>query len=199
MKKIIIFIATITMLFSASTENITMNHKKFSIIQESYDIYDSKGEFIKLYADGNSTALVRLTLKDVTGGCASKSLQDGAYKVDSKGITLYSFWDRGGKAYLEPYGARIQRFELQKDGKLKKVSSSIYIEATRKKHDDGSGMEYLFHAPKNKTEQAQFDAYILDMERAYKGKFVLGKEAKILIKEVKKALQEKVKTRWRKN
>jgi len=199
MKKILIFALTITQLFSASTENITINHQKFSIVQESYDIYDSKGEFIKLYADGNSTSLVRLTIKDVTGGCASKGLQDGAYKVDNQGITFYSFWDRGGKAYLEPYGAKIQRFELQKDGQLKKVSSKIYIEATRKNYDDESGMKYLFHLPKTDNQQAKLDDYILEMEKVYKGKFVFGQEAKELMKDVKKALREKMKSRWQRS
>ena len=188
------------MVASSSVEDVTIGKFDFVITKKSYDIYDSKGSIMQLYRkeqNRNLIFMLRLTLKDITGDCASKSLQDGAYTIDEKGVTLYSFWDRGGRAYLEPYGARVQRYEIQNDASLKLVSSKVYIEITRKRHDNNNGMEYLFNPPTTNKAKAKLKAYVDEIERAYHAKFVYGQEAKELISKVKKALQEKTKAVWR--
>ena len=200
MKKIFILVFAIGQLFSAPIEKLTINKQEFSLVINSYDIYDSKGSFIKFYKvdkDKNLTSVIRLTLKDVTGNCESKSLEDGAYEINKNVITLYSFWNRRGKAYLEPYGAKIQKYEVELDGTLKELSSLLYIEETRKKQDDDSGMEYLFHTPQGKFEQKKLNTYIKGVEEKYGGKFVFGEESKRLIKHVKEALKRKTKEAWR--
>jgi hypothetical protein len=198
MKQIFILAFIFSQLFSESTQPITIKNQHFSLVKERYDVYDSKGEFIRFYKENNETVLFRLTLKDVTGNCSSKSLQDGAYKIDDNGITLYSFWDRVGRAYLEPYGARVERYELQDDGKFQKVFSKIYMETTRQKQDDDSGMKYLFTKPKTVEEEKALQSYVAEVENIYKGTFVFGEEAKALIATVKKALRTKVKLLWQK-
>lgn len=198
MKHIFILVFAFSQLFSESIQPITINNQQFNIVKESYSIYDSKGEFIRFYKDKNETALFQLTLKDITGDCSSKSLEDGAYEIDEKGITLYSFWDRGGRAYLEPYGARVQRYEVETDGTFKRVFSKLYIETTRKKYDTDSGMEYLFRKPTTLEEEKNLKKYVDEVERVYHGTFVFGEEAKELLSIVKKALRKKVKLLWQK-
>ena len=200
MKKIVILVLAIGQLFAGSVESLTINKQEFSLERDSYDIYDSKGSFVKFYRvekDKSLTPVLRLTLKDVTGDCASKSLEDGAYEVEGKTLTLYTLWNRRGKAYFDPYGAKIQKYKVMKDGALEEVSSYIYVEETRKKHDDGTGMEYLFHLPKNKAEQEKLNAYVKEVEEKYKGTFVFAAESKKLIKSVKEALKRKTKAAWK--
>ena len=185
---------------NSSVEDVTIGKFDFVIIKKSYDIYDSKGELMQLYREERNKNLLfslRLTLKDSTGDCSSKGLQDGAYVIDNNTITLYSSWHRRGKAYLEPYGARIQRYEVQSNGKLKQVFSTVYIESARKRRAIDDGMQYLFIAPKNDEEKKKLKAYITEIERVYKAKFVYGEEKIKLFKEVRKALKTKMKKLWR--
>ena len=198
MKQIFILVFAFSQLFSESIQPITISNQHFTLVTESYDVYDSKGEFIRFYKEKNETALFRLTLKDVTGDCSSKSLQDGAYEIDEKGITLYSFWDRVGRAYIDSYGARIQRYEVESDGRFKRVFSKLYIETARQKHDNDSGMKYLFTKPKTVEEEKKLQSYVDEVERVYKGTFVFGEEAKELLNTVQKALRKKVKLLWQK-
>jgi hypothetical protein len=186
---------------TSSVEDLIIGKFDFVIIKKSYDIYDSKGEVMQLYREERNKNLVfalRLTLKDVTGDCSSKGIEEGAYVIDKSSITLYSLWHRRGKAYLEPYGARIQRYEIQSDGSLKQASSRLYIESARKKHAIDEGMKYLFTLAKNDEEQKKLNSYIREIERIYKAKFVYGEEKDRLIKEVKEALRKKKKRVWSK-
>lgn len=200
MKHFFIFLSLLTGLFSASLEHITINNQDFSIVKQSYDVYDSKGEFLKIYREERNDNLIfvlRLTLEDATGECANKSVEDGSYEINGKVITLYSYWDRIGKAYSSPYGARIARYEVQKSGKLKNLSSRVYIETQRKNYDSESGIKYLAQEPKTVEEKELLKEYIEDVERKYEGKFVYNEEAKALLKEVRKALDRKSKARWK--
>jgi hypothetical protein len=200
MKQLFILALAFSQLFSSSTEEVVINKQTFSVVKESYSIYDSKGQYVKFYRvekEKEPTSVLRLTLNDATGNCASKSLEDGAYEIDGDSITFYTLWNRRGKAYFEPYGAKIIRYKVLDNGTLKEVSSQIYIEATRKKYDDGSGMEFLFHAPKTQEEKALLTEYVSSMEDQYKGKFLFGKEHKALIKSVKEALKRKTKQMWK--
>ena len=199
MKKTLILVLALGQLFAGSVESLTINKQTFSLEKGSYDIYDSKGRFVKFYRveKDKKIPILRLALNDATGNCASRSLQDGAYEIEENIITLYTLWNRRGKAYLEPYGAKVQKYEVTSDGTLKEVSSYLYVEETRKKHDDGNGMEYLFHAPKNKAEQEKLDGYVKEVEEKYKGTFVFGGESKKLIQSVKEALKRKTKASWK--
>ena len=58
-------------------------------------------------------------------------------------------------------------------------------------------MRYLFVSPKNEIEKRELKEYISTIEEAYNGKFVFGKEKELLFKEVKEALQRKMKSTWK--
>ena len=195
MKKILLILSVLSQYIYASLSDVTINNHQFSIMTKSYDLEDTKGTYIKFYKD--EKMLFRFTLKDSTGACSSKSLIDGHYEIDGNKITLYSFWNRRGKAYLAPYGVRAQVYDVLSSGQLKLHSARVYIESSKYKLDKDSGMRYLFISPKNEIEKRELKEYISTIEEAYNAKFVFGKEKELLFKEVKKALQRKMKSTWK--
>jgi len=201
MKKILILVMfVVSQLLSTSFEYLTINKQKFALEKRSYDIYDSKGSYVKFYSvqkDNKLLPVLRLTLNDITGGCSSKTIENGAYEIEGEIITLYTLWNRRGRAYFSPYGAKIQKFRVTSEGRLKEISSYIYVEETQRGYDDDSGMEYLFTRPKTEEEQEKLNAYIEEEEQRYKGKFLFGESSKELIKEVKEALKRKTKAGWK--
>ncbi len=202
-KTLLLLTLTLSLLFSKATiEHFTVGYNDFTIITEDYEVYDSKGRVMKLYRDEQNydlTNLFNFTLHDKTGTCGARSLEDGYFERNGNKITLYTMWDRQGHAYDVPYGVRITRYQIEKSGNLKLLSSKLYIETARKSFDRESGMRFLWQTPKTAEEKAQFKAYIDSVERQYKGTFVFGDEAKALIKEVKAALNRKIKSVWKKS
>lgn len=203
MKIFSLILFTINILFAtAELEHVTLGNQDFSIVTESYDIYDSKGEVMKFYKEERNndlTFVLSLILKDKTGTCADKSTQEGAYEINGTTITLYSFWDRKGKVYDSPYGARIQQYEMLPDHTVVLISSKVYIETARKSYDKESGMQYLFTPPKTALEKEALQAYVKSVEKEYKGVFVFGEEAKMLLDEVHEAFRRKMKSAWQGN
>lgn len=201
MKLFLLTLFTTSVLFgTAELKHITIKNQDFSIVTEAYDIYDSKGEVMKLYKEERSNDLdfvLSIILKDRTGTCSDQSMQDGSYEINGTKITLYSFWNRKGKAYDSPYGARIQRYEMLPDHTLKRISSKVYIETERENYDKQSGMKYLFISAKDDKEKEALQNYIESVEKNYKGTFVYGEEAKRLLAEVEEALARKSKKRWK--
>ena len=166
---------------------------------ESYDIYDSKGEVLRVYKEHRNndlTFMFSLILKDRTGACSDKSIEDGYYEINGTTITLYSQWDRRGKAYDAPYGVRIQVYTLDNQYNFVKTSSKLYIETQRANYTENSGMKYLFKTPGNHEEKAQLQTYVSRVERKYGGVFSFGAKAKNLIKEVETAMTRKMKAIW---
>ena len=200
MKFILLLLSLATSsLLSATLTSIRIANQDFKISIETYHIYDSKGRVMRLYKEEKNNDLhfeLLHILEDTTGGCADKSIRQGSYEINGTSLTLYSFWDRKGKEYDAPYGARIIHYEVQDDATLVRVSSRLYIETQRKNYDNNSAIKYLFEAPKTKEEKEQYRRYIQTVEKQYKGTFIFGKEAKSLIKEVKEALHRKNKKRW---
>ena len=201
MKFLIVLSILSSILFSsANLEHVTIGNQDFSIVTESYKIYDSKGKVMKFYKEerNNDLAFIfSLILDDSSGTCADKSTQAGSYEINGTNIILYSFWDRKGKAYDSPYGARIQHYEMLPNHTVVLKSSKLYIETARRNYDESSGMKYLFTPPQSKSEKEAFEAYINSVQREYKGTFVFNDEAKQLIEEVQKALDRKMKSRWK--
>lgn len=187
------------LLCGAELKHIGMGNFDFSLLEDDYAVYDSKGKVMKLYREENNhnlTFMFSLILHDRTGSCSDGSMEEGSYEINGTTITLYSAWNRKGKAYDAPIGARIQVYELQPNATFKRTSSRLYIETQRKKQDKSSGMQYLFTAAKNKQEEKEFKAYISKVERTFNGTFVLGKEAKQLDEEVQEALARKMHALW---
>lgn len=183
-----------------SVEHIEIGGYDFSLITETYDIYDSKGKVLKLYYEArNNDLLHRLsfTLHDETGSCSAKSIEEGAYEIEGNTITLYTFFDRRGRIYDVPYGARITKYKVQKGGVLKMVDSRLYIETAKKEFDRESAMRFLWETPKTDEQKAAFAAYVAEVERIYKGRFLFNEDARTLLEEVKHALDRKMAKRWR--
>ncbi len=203
MKAFLFIVLSIGTLFaSAKLEHITIGNQDFSVVIESYDIYDSKGEVMKLYKEERNNDLIfvlSLILKDSTGTCSDQSMQRGSYEINGTDITLYSFWDRKGKSYDSPYGVRIQHYEMLPNHTVILKSSKVYIETTRKSYDKESGMKYLFTPPKTNIQKEALQAYVKSVEKVYKGVFVYDNEAKKLIEEVHEAFRRRMKTRWQGN
>ena len=201
MKRLLLFIFTITAsLLSAQSEYIKIGDQDYVIVTETYDIYSSKGEVMKLYKkehDDNLTYILGLTLRDTTGTCSIRKIQKGAYVINGTDIKLYSFWDREGQIDDAPYGARIVHYKILEDHTIVKKSSTLYIESARKNYDDESGMKYLFQEPETEEEKTLFRNYIMEMESTYKGKFIFNLESEDLIKKVKNALNKKMRSRWK--
>lgn len=196
---LLLFLSIIQLLFSAELKHISIGNQDFSITTETYHIYDSKGEVMRLYKEERNndlTFVLSLILKDRTGPCSDKSMQDGAYEINGTRITLYSFWDRKGKAYEAPYGARIEQYKMLPDTTVKRVSSKIYIETARRNYDKESGMKYLFTPAETDAQKEALKTYVTLAEKEYKGVFVYDEEAKRLIKEVEEAFRRKIKSNW---
>ena len=200
MKKTLLLLLLIAQtLMGAELKHITIGNQDFSLTTETYDIYDSKGEVLRLYREeqnNNLTFVFSLILKDRTGACSDKSMEDGYYEINGTKVTLYSHWDRRGKAYDAPYGARVQVYQLKDNYDLVRTSSKLYIETQRPNYNENSGMKYLFKTPETEAEKESLKAYVSAVERNYKGTFVYGNEAKKLIKEVEDAMTRKMKAIW---
>lgn len=57
-------------------------------------------------------------------------------------------------------------------------------------------MQYLFSPPVTQGQKEALKEYIKSAERRFRGIFIFGREAKSLIREVKEALDRKMKKRW---
>lgn len=203
MKLFLLMLFTTSILFgTAELQHITIKNQDFSIVTEAYDIYDSKGEVMKFYKEERNNDLsfvLSLILKDRTGTCSDQSMQDGSYEINGTKITLYSFWERKGKAYDSPYGARIQHYEMLTNHTVVLKSSKVYIETARKSYDKESAMKYLFIPPKTDIQKEALKSYVKSVEKKYKGAFVYGNEAKKLIEEVHESFRRRMKTKWQEN
>lgn len=196
----LLFLGFTQFLFSSESMHVTIGNQDFTIVTETYDIYNSKGEVMKLYKEENDGKLIYilgLTLKENTGTCSIIKIQQGAYEINGTDIMLYSLWDKRGRIDDAPYGARITHYKMLEDHSVVKKSSYIYIESASKDYKDESGMKYLFIPPKTDHEKEELQAYIEEVEQKYEGTFVFDNEAKYLIAEVKEALQRKVNRRWK--
>ena len=203
MKLFSLMLFTTSILFgTAELQHITIKNQDFSIVTESYDIYDSKGAVMKFYKEERNNDLsfvLSLILKDRTGTCSDQSRQEGSYEINGTQITLYSFWDRKGKAYDSPYGARIQRYEMLPNHTVVLKSSKVYIETARKSYDKESAMKYLFIPAKTDIQKEALKSYVKSVEKKYKGVFVYDNEAKKLIEEVHESFRRRMKTKWQAN
>jgi len=196
MKAILILLLSISSIFAFSgIKHLKIQGEDFTIIKESYKIYDDKAWIMKLYYDEENNDLrflLSLVLSETTGSCSKKAIQKATYKINNTKLTIYHYYTRKGKANDVPYGAKIEVYNIQKGGKLTKISSKVYIESSTKDYEENSGMKYLFQSPKSPKEKALFKEYIKDIEEKYQSTFVYKEEAKALIKEVKEALKKNI-------
>ena len=201
MKNIVLFLLVSTYaLLSTEIQHVNIGNQDFMLTVEEYDVYGSKGEVLRVYKEKRNNDLIfmfSLILKDRTGACSDKSMEDGSYEINDTTITLYSFWDRRGKAYDAPYGARIQVYTLNENYDLVRKSSKLYIETERQNYNETSGMKYLFKKPQNDKEKNALTMYINSVENHFDGKFVFDDEGKKVLKDAEDAISQKIKAIWK--
>ena len=180
MIKVLWLFIMMTPLYSSSmVQRVAIEGHAFTLLTESYHLYDSRGESMKFYKEEKSedlTYLLTLVLEDKTGGCSGKTIQKGAYEIVGGELVLYSFWDKSGTLREAPRGARIQRYKVGERGVFELLSSRIYIEV-----GDEPNEKY----PK------KLAVYVKRMEKLFEGDFVLGEEGEKLLQKVQKALRKK--------
>lgn len=198
-RMLLFFILTLSFLISKEVSNsLMLSGHEFIMATESYNLYGSKGNVVRFYQkvpNAKIKPLLSFTLDETTGGCRITSVEDGSYEVSGSKITFYTLWDRRNNAD-EPYGARIQTYIIEENGEFKLLSSKIYIETEPKRRADQSAMQYLFQPPVTPRQKEALRRYVESAEQRFKGRFVFGKEAQSLIKEVNEALHRKMQKRW---
>ena len=200
MKYLLLFLVITLSVWSDTIKEITIEGNSYVIVHESYNEYSDKGIEMKLYKkeqNRDTLPLFSFTLENQSGGCGERSTQEGSYEINGSTITLYSHWDRSGRAYDAPRGDRIQHYRVDADGSVTWIDGLLYIERQAKNYDKESGLKYLFKAPKNAEEKAKLQSYIQTTQRIFKGKFVEKDEAGKLHEKVDKALMKKRQTRWK--
>jgi len=201
MMRILFFLLGLSVALCANDiEHFGVKNHNFTILKESYDLYNSKGKSMKIYreeSDEDLHFLMTFVLEDKSGGCSGKSIQEGTYKIEADKITFYTSWDRQGDAKEEPFGARKEVYKIGRDGKMHLLKSQFYIEDHARKKHDKSGMQYLFTPPVNADEKALLQAYVTSMQNHFKGEFMLDDAAVKLQEEVQKALHQTPKSVWK--
>ncbi len=114
MKQIILALIVITNLCLASTwERISIGGEDLLVLNEAYDLYDSKGVSARFYHEDEKEDLhhlLTLVLEDKTGGCLGKSIQKGTFKIKENKLIFYHLWDRSPSQKDAPYGASIEKY-----------------------------------------------------------------------------------------
>ena len=199
MKIYLLIVLSVMKLFSETIEHVSIDGKPFTLVNHSYNEYGTKGEIIKFYKgeeENESAKLFIFIVQERSGACSAREREKGAYEINATNIIFYTSWTRDRGVYDAPIGARTTVYRVLENNNLKKVSSKIYIESTRKNYDEESGMQYLFKEPKTKEEKVALAEYVEEMEEKYKGKFVFGQEKQELIGNVRAALKRKMKSGW---
>jgi hypothetical protein len=197
---------SVTELFSESWSSLKINQQEFMLYEEEYDEYDSEGKTITFYKkdkekkekNEKKSSLFSFVLNDATGGCNDKSIEKGVYDVNGTTLTFYTLWKRQGSVDDAPFGGRVKRYEVLKNGEVNLTSSLLYVETHTEDSDEGSGMLFLNTKPKSKEDKELLAEYVASVENYYRGKFVFGEESDMLIKKVRKAIRRHRKDAWKK-
>ncbi|WP_196889882.1 hypothetical protein [Aureivirga sp. CE67] len=171
----------------AQNTNESINDLKFDI--EKSNIHNPQEEITELkIINSNNKIIFKKRIKFKRWDCSSESLQLSKYEINNDTLTFYTFWCRKGDSPIRPYGARIQKY-IYNSEEFKVIEAEIYIETTDINWEENKGIKYLFEKPKNEKERKYFSSYIRSVEKEYNSKFVYGKKADRLIKEVKEKLK----------
>jgi len=199
--KIVLFLLVWVNAFAFFSEDkVKIAGVQYSIVHESYHEYGDKGIMMKVYKKGftkDTLPLLSFTLENQTGDCSAKSIEDGNYEINGTKLTLYTHWDRSGRAKETPRGDRIQHYSFDKNGTLHFEDGVLYIERHAQSIDKDSGMAFLFEKPKTTEQKERLKTYVKSVEKEFKGIFVFEEEARKLHKNVANALMKKKRTRWK--
>ena len=196
---LLLLLFVVPLFSSASSKEITIHQKQFIFKEKAYDLYGDKGITLTIYKNEMKpkNEIFSFIMENKSGPCSNKAVQEGVYEINGSKITFYSHWRRQGKAYTSPVGDRIQVYEVENNGTLKKISSRLYIERERRNYDEESGMKYLFTAPQTEEQRNALAHYIKKVEKIFEGEFVYEEEARELAGEVDAALRRKRMQQWK--
>jgi len=184
---------------SGASKEVLIGQQHFTFTEKNYDLYGDKGITLTIYSYNNKkkNEIFSFIMENKSGPCSDKAVQVGTYEINGTKITFYSHWRRQGKAYTSPIGDRIQVYEVENNGTLKKISSRLYIERERRNYNKESGMKYLFTVPQTEEQRNSLLHYIKKVEKIFEGDFVYDKRAKELADEVGAALRRKRMQQWK--
>jgi hypothetical protein len=146
--------------------------------------YDDKGLLDSSQSESqfvlfrNNKQLLTHTLRLLDGDCNSNTVELGDVEVTDSSIIFYSYYAWIGGCCGLPYGARIQMYKINNKGYLYLDKSEIYLERYKEKVSEMDG--------------ARQKQWILETEKDYNAKFVLGKKADQLMKKVKLRLAKRI-------
>jgi hypothetical protein len=196
---LIIFVLFSTLEAVNAEKEVHIGTHTFTLIEESYNEYGDKGITMALYAkdvNASTTRKLSFLLRNESGSCSDKNVEEGHYIIKKDSITFYSHWKRSRSTDNTPIGDRIQVYKVDKNGSFYLSDSKIYVERTTRNEDADEGMQYLYTEAKTEAEKLLLEEYVASVENIFKAKFVLGKEANVLAKEVHRVLMEKQKQKW---
>lgn len=206
MKAIVVFITgmiTCVMPIFGQSGEFTLAKQKFTFLLQHTSEGDVERQTLSIFHQNEDKPLLVSLLKEVWGDSNSMSVMVGDYDVSDSTVVLYHFWAKAGDAPVSPYGARIQTYGMDANKKLILKGSMLYIETMSdnyilqcmSKQDLGyhRGCLYLHYPPKNATEKHDLNAYLAGAEKEYGSKFIIGKDADILLDKVRKRLSPALK------
>lgn len=185
---------------SGTSKEILIGQQHFTFTEKNYDLYGDKGITLTIYNHSHKkkNEIFSFIMEYKSGPCSNKGVQEGTYEINGTNITFYSHWRRQGKAYTSPIGDRIQVYEVEKNGTLKKISSRLYIERERRNYNKDSGMKYLFTAPQTEEQKHALARYVKKVEKIFEGDFVYDKKLREqLADKVGTALRRKRMQQWK--
>ena len=128
MKIVFLLLLLIISLYANDVKHITINDKDIVLLEESYNLYGSRGVAVSFYIEkknGDLRFLKIFTTKYKSGDCLNKEIESGVYKVDGKQITFYTLKSIKKKAEKVPFYAEILRYELE-DEKFNLIDKKLY-------------------------------------------------------------------------
>jgi len=197
---LIILILFSTLHAFKAEEKVHIGAHTFNLLKEDYNEYGDKGMTMVLYAlDGHKESSEKLSflLRNESGQCSDKDIENGTYVIKKDSIIFYTHWTRSHSTDNTPSGDRMQVFKVDDNGSFSMSDSKIYVERMRQNADADEGMQYLHKEAKTAEQKKLLAEYIASVEHIFKANFVMGKEANNLAIEVHEALVNKQKQRWK--
>lgn len=182
-------------------DEIRIGNVELSVIKKNGEYHDiDSPDTIKLIYKKGGRDTINIHYFNSEGDSNSKGYTFGTYITTDTSIIVYTYWCKAGDIAYYPFGARVQEYTVNNNGKFTMVNSRLYVEACSQYYrsvtghnPDCDGVDYLFTTPKTKEEKEKFKKYIQRAEKEYKAKFVYGKQSDELLEEIREIFQEEIK------
>ena len=196
--KLIILILTLAFSINSYSQIDTITIHGYDFIfkhvknADTDDVENVSVNLFRLETSGKIKYLLKHTMGLIEGDCNSTSVEMGDFLIKDSTIVFYSFWCRQGDAPVSPWGARTQEYNVFENGKVKMVSSKLYIETSRPDWHENKGIKYLFEGAKTNENKIALKEYIEIVEKEYNAKFVFEKDADKLLQNVKEKFSKRI-------